>query len=135
VIRYLLDTNICVEIIRGRGTAILKRLQQCAVGEVGISVITLAELEYGAEKSARPEQNRLALHEFCAPLELLPFDDAAAIAYGKIRAALNRAGQMIGPMDLLIAAHALAQGIIVVTNNEKEFRRVDGLDVENWMLE
>lgn len=100
--------------------------------DVGISAITLAELEHGVERSAKPDQNRVALREFCAPLEIQPFD-AAANAYGRIRADLQRAGQVIGPMDLLIAAHALAEGATMVTNNEREFRRVEGLAVENWL--
>lgn len=102
------------------------------MGDVGISAITLAELEHGVEKSARPEQNRIALTQFCAPLEILPFDDASASAYGRIRAALEKKGQVIGPMDLLIAAHALTAAHTLVTSNEKELRRVKGLRVENW---
>jgi tRNA(fMet)-specific endonuclease VapC len=133
MIRCLLDTNICIEIIRGRSVKVLKRLQQHAVGEVGISAITLAELEHGVEKSAKPGQNRIALSQFCAPLEILPFGDNAASVYGRIRAALERTGQVIGPMDLLIAAHALAASVTLVTNNEREFRRVKGLRRENWV--
>ena len=133
MIRYMLDTNICIELIRRRGVKLLKRLKKCKVGEVGISVITLAELEHGVEKSAKPEQNRIALNEFCAPLEIRPFDDLAATAYARIRADLERTGQVIGPMDMLIAAHALAEAATVVTNNEREFRRVEGLAVENWL--
>jgi tRNA(fMet)-specific endonuclease VapC len=98
-------------------------------------MITLAELEYGVEKSARPEQNRIALMEFCAPLELRPFEDSAAAEYGTIRACLERRGDVIGPLDQLIAAHALAEGATLVTNNEREFRRIEGLSVENWMKE
>ena len=133
MIRYMLDTSVCIELIRGRGKKVLKRLKRCKVGEVGISAITLAELEHGVERSAKPNQNRVALGEFCAPLEIQPFDAAAANAYGRIRADLQRAGQVIGPMDLLIAAHALAEGATMVTNNEREFRRVEGLAVENWL--
>ncbi len=128
----MLDTNICVELIRNRSEVMLKQLQRHEVGEVGISVITLAELRHGVEKSAKPGQNSIALGEFCAPLEILPFEDAAAVEYGRVRAALERKGQIIGPMDLLIAAHALCAGVVLVTNNEREFRRVRGLRVENW---
>jgi tRNA(fMet)-specific endonuclease VapC len=131
LISYLLDTNICVDLIRRRSAGVLERLAECDIGEVGISVITLAELEYGVEKSAKPEQNGIALREFCAPLEIRPFEETAATAYGKIRAALERAGKIIGPLDLLIAAHALAEGATVVTSNVQEFRRVKGLAVEN----
>jgi len=132
VIRYMLDTSVCIELIRGRGKKVLKRLRRCNVGEVGISAITLAELEHGVERSAKPSQNRIALREFCAPLEIRSFDSEAANAYGKVRADLQRAGRVIGPMDLLIAAHALADGATIITNNEREFRRVEGLAVENW---
>ena len=131
--RYMLDTDMCIELIRGRGKKVLKRLKRCKVGDVGISVITLSELLHGVEKSAKPEQNRIALNEFCAPLEILPFNEPAAAAYGTVRAALDRVGQGIGPLDLLIAAHARAEGCTLVTNNEREFRRVDGLTVENWL--
>ncbi|HNR30042.1 MAG TPA: type II toxin-antitoxin system VapC family toxin [Candidatus Hydrogenedentes bacterium] len=131
--RFLLDTNICIELIRRRNAKVLGRLRRHAVGEVAISTITLAELAYGVEKSARPEQNRIALSLFCAPLDILLFDDAAATAYGVVRADLERKGRPIGPMDLLIAAHALSAGLVLVTNNEREFRRARGLRVENWV--
>lgn len=129
----MLDTNICIELIRGRGANILQRLRQCQIGDVGISAITLAELEHGVEKSAQPQRNRIALSEFCAPLEIRSFGDAAATVYGKVRANLERAGQVIGPLDLLIASHALAEGAAIVTNNDDEFRRVKDLTVENWL--
>jgi len=103
------------------------------VGDVGISAITLAELEHGVERSARPEQNRIALAQFCAPLEVLAFDDAAAAAYGRVRVVLEKKGPVIGPMDLLVAAHALTAAHTLVTSNEKEFQRVKGLRVENWV--
>lgn len=90
-------------------------------------------MEYGAAKSARPQQNRDALMGFLAPLTVLAFDGAAAQAYGTVRAALERAGTPIGPLDMMIAAHALARGCVVVTNDEAEFRRVEGLRVENWV--
>ena len=133
MIRYMLDTNICIELIRGRGGAILRRLRECEVGEIGISAIAFAELQHGVAKSALPERNRIALAEFCAPLEILPFGDAAASAYGTIRATLERAGKTIGPLDMLIAAHACSIEAAIVTNNEREFRRVDHLRVENWL--
>lgn len=132
-IRYMLDTNICIALIRRRGGSMLKRIAQCRVGDVGLSAITLAELEYGVAKSAKTARNYIALCEFCAPLEIRPFDDAAATAYGRIRADLERTGQIIGPMDLLIAAHAVAEDATMVTNNEREFRRVKELRVENWL--
>jgi len=131
--RFLLDTSICIEVIRKRGGKVLERIRQCAIGDAGISAITLAELGHGVAKSVQPERNRLALNLFCAPLEILPFDDAAAGVYGHIRADLERRGQCIGPMDLLIAAHALSANVTLATNNEREFRRVEGLRVENWI--
>ena len=132
MIRYLLDTNVCIELIRGRGAAVLSRLRRCAVGEVGMSSITLAELARGVAKSSDPGRNQLALAQFCAPLEALPFDSFAAVAYGEVRAVLERADRPIGPMDMLIAAHARALEATLVTNNVREFRRVTGLTVENW---
>ena len=95
----------------------------------------LAELFHGIQKSSKPEQSRSALRELCAPLEIRSFDNPAAVAYGRIRVHLERAGQVIGPMDLLIAAHTLAENAVLVTNNEREFRRVEGLVVENWVMQ
>lgn len=129
---YMLDTDTCVDLIRGRGKTILRRLREHAIGDVAISAITLAELAHGVEKSATPAQNRIALREFTATLVVSPFGDEAAVAYGAIRARLEREGRIIGPMDLLIAANALADRATVVTRNEREFRRVEGLAVENW---
>lgn len=130
---YMLDTNICIELIRGRGKHVLAHIKKQGVGDIGLSIITYAELEHGVWKSARPEQNLIALNLFCAPLELVPFDTDAASAYGKLRAQLEKAGKVIGPMDMLIAAHALSLGCTLITNNEREFRRVKGLPVESWI--
>ena len=130
--KAMLDTNICIYIIKRRPQSVLDRFSTFPVGDIGISTITLAELEYGAAKSAQPRKNREALEEFVSPLDLAPFDRDAAEAYGRIRAALERKGLPIGAMDMLIAAHALSLGVNLVTNNEKEFRRVSGLRVENW---
>jgi tRNA(fMet)-specific endonuclease VapC len=127
-----LDTNICIEVIRSRGARIVSRLRRCEIGEVGISSITLAELAHGVEKSANPDRNRIALQEFCAPLQIAPFDDLAALAYGRVRDYLERRGKIIGPMDLLIAAHAFALDATLITNNLREFQRVPKLIVENW---
>lgn len=132
MIEYLLDTNICIELIRGRCAKILKRLRKCSIGQVGISSITLAELECGVAKSSNPQRNKLALMEFCVALEILPFDDHAAISYGQVRAALEKKGKSIGPLDTLIAAHALALNVALVTNNQREFDRVANLQVQNW---
>lgn len=133
MIRVLLDTSVCIELIRGRGAAVLKRLRRRQIGTVAISAITLAELQYGVARSQDPATNTIALAHFCAPLEVPAFDQAAASAYGWLRASLASAGTPIGPLDTLIAAHALALRATVVTANENEFRRVAGLRVENWL--
>ena len=131
MIRYLLDTNICIYIIKQHPKQVIEHLRTLLVGDVAISVITLAELEYGAAKSSRPEQNREALIAFTAPLEVLPFDDNASLHYGEIRADLERSGMVIGAMDMLIAAHARSRSLKLVTNNSREFQRIHGLDIEN----
>ena len=131
--KFLLDTNICIHLIKHRPQQLLNPFGRTPVGDIGISAITLAELEYGAAKSSRPEQNRAALADFISPLDTLPFNDAAAEMYGRIRALLEKGGQTIGSMDLLIAAHALSLGLRLVTNNDAEFRRVPGLRAENWL--
>jgi tRNA(fMet)-specific endonuclease VapC len=131
----LLDTNICIALIRQKSPQLIKRLISLKPGEVGISSITLAELEYGVEKSSFREQNTRALEQFLLPLEILPFDEKAANIYGKIRSDLERTGQTVGPMDLLIAAHALSLQATLVTNNLRKFERVEGLKVEDWISE
>lgn len=132
--RCLLDTSICVELIRGRSAEMTARLRRRTIGSVGISSITLAELQYGVAKSSDPARNTIALAHVIAPLVLLPFDGHAAAAYGQMRADLERLGQRIGSLDMLIAAHALALGVVLVTNNEREFSRVPGLNLENWIV-
>ncbi|MDA8164802.1 MAG: type II toxin-antitoxin system VapC family toxin [Desulfobacteraceae bacterium] len=133
--KVLLDTNICIYLINPRSEhkeAVREHFLAHQPGDIGISAITLAELEYGVENSRQPEKNRQALEEFTVPLEVLPFNDRAAAAYGKIRAALRK--QPIGPLDILIAAHALALEIPMVTNNTSEFERVPGLTLQNWTI-
>jgi tRNA(fMet)-specific endonuclease VapC len=132
VISYLLDTNICIYIIKKRPEQVIERLRHTRISEVGVSSITLSELEYGAAKSSRPAQNKLAIVEFLAPFEILPYDDMAAQEYGKVRAYLEKQGTPIGSMDMLIAAHALSLNCILVTNNEREFRQIPTLKIENW---
>jgi tRNA(fMet)-specific endonuclease VapC len=122
-----LDTNVCVELIRKRSERVLSRLWACSPGSVGISSITLGELSYGVARSAFPERNLIALAQFCTPLEVLPFGNDAAAVYGRVRAQVERSG-----LDTLIAAHALSEKVTLVTDNGREFRRVAGLDVENW---
>jgi len=131
--KAMLDTNICIYIIKRRPQAVLDRFNAFPVGDIGISSITLAELEYGAAKSAQPKKNREALEEFVSPLDVAGFDRDAAEVYGRIRAALERKGLPIGATNMLIVAHALSLGAKLVTNNETEFRQVSGLCVENWV--
>jgi tRNA(fMet)-specific endonuclease VapC len=129
---YLLDTNICLYTIKRKPSTVVKRVQSRPPGEIAISTITLAELEYGIARSHYPERNRVALLEFVLPFAILDFDQRASAEYGRIRSLLDSKGRRIGPMDLLLAAQAMAHDLILVTNNEKEFTRVDGLRIENW---
>ena len=129
----MLDTNICIQIIRLRPRSVLERFSAWAVGDIGLSAITLAELAYGASNSRDPKRNRDALQQFTAPLDIAAFDRGATEAYGRVRTVLERKGQRIGPTDLLIAAHALSLDVRLVTSNEAEFKRVPGLVVENWL--
>jgi len=131
--RFMLDTNVCVELLRGRAPDVAKRLRRLAIDEAAISSITLAELQCGVAKSARPARHELLLVQFCAPLAIPAFDGPAAETYGRVRAGLERAGTPIGPLDTVIAAHALALGVTLITNNQREFGRVPGLRVENWV--
>jgi tRNA(fMet)-specific endonuclease VapC len=131
--RYLLDTNTCIYIIKRAPSTVFERFKSLHVGDVGVSAITYCELEFGVAKSSKPDQNQLALTEFLSPLEVLNFPATAARVYGSIRAHLQHAGTPIGNFDLLIAAHALFEALILVTNNTKEFRRIPGLKIENWV--
>ena len=130
--KYLLDTNICIYIINQRPPHVLERFRQEAIGDVGISSITAAELAFGVAKSGS-ERNHRALEKFLAPLEIASFAEAASWCYGTLRAGLERVGQPIGSLDTLIAAHALALRVTLVTNNVSEFTRVQGLKLENWV--
>lgn len=129
----MIDTNVCIDVIRRRSRSLVERIRAHTVDDVVISAITLSELQHGIFKSENPEQNRVALLEFLVPFTVLAYEDTAARAYGEIRAHLEKQGTPIGPMDLLIAAHARSRGLILVTNNEQEFRRVPGLAIENWI--
>ena len=131
--RFMLDTNIIAYAKNNRPETVLKRLMQHSPEDYCISAITLAELEFGVYNSARPEQNQLALVTFLARIKVVPFDADAAGEYGIIRADLTRKGTLIGANDLLIAAHARALDVTLVTNNTREFERVDGLKLENWV--
>jgi len=130
----MLDTNACIDVLRDRDSNVLGRLDACKIGEVAISSITMAELQHGVFKGNRQVADQEVLTTFCEELEILPFDELAAEACGRIRAALERAGTPIGLLNTLIAAHALSLDCALVTNNENEFRRVDGLAVENWIV-
>lgn len=130
--KVMLDTNICIDLIRDRPPSLLERFSSHAVRDIGISVITLAELEYGVSKSSRPAKNREALEQFVSPLEVAAFERPATAAYGRLRAALEKKGQLIGSMDLLIAAHAVSLDVRLITHNVREFARVPGLKTEDW---
>lgn len=130
--RFMLDTNICIFLIRKRSARVLREIRKHRPADIAVSVITVAELEHGCDKSADPDKNRLALMEFLSPFTLLPFDDSAARAYGNVRADLEKKGTPIGSMDLLIAAHAQSRDLEIVTNNIREFERVEGLVVVDW---
>lgn len=129
---YMLDTNIIIYAIKQRSEFVLQQFLKHDPADLCISAITLAELEYGVWNSSRPEQNRLALLTFLSAINILPFDENAAREYGEIRHRLKTQGNLIGPNDLLIAAHAKAEGLTLVTNNIKEFERVPNLRLENW---
>jgi tRNA(fMet)-specific endonuclease VapC len=129
---HLLDTNHCIFLINRRYPGVARRLSRQAVGSVAVSSVTVSELWYGVEKSSRKEQNRAALAKFLLPLEIMPYGEEAAQAYGKIRPLLEKVGRSIGAMDLLIAAHALSLSATLVTHNRGEFQRVTGLKVEDW---
>ncbi len=131
MLRYMLDTNLCIRVLRDRPATLRERFNREADG-LCISTIVLTELLHGAAKSARPEQNRLEIERFAARLEVLPFDQEAAGHAGEIRAKLERQGQSIGGYDVLIAGHARSHGLIVVTGNLGEFNRVEGLRCEDW---
>jgi len=131
--RFMLDTNIIAYAKNNRPETVLKRLMQHSPEDYCISSITLAELEFGVYNSARPEQNQLALVTFLARIKVVPFDVDTAREYGIIRADLTRKSTLIGANDLLIAAHARALDVTLVTNNTREFERVDGLKLENWV--
>jgi len=130
---YMLDTDICIYIIKRKPRSALRRLETLQPGALAMSAITFAELMNGAKKSQRVEANVARLNELAELIEIQPFDQRAAICYGDVRSILEKKGNVIGSNDLLIAAHALSLDWILVTNNEKEFKRVDGLRIENWV--
>ncbi|OHC75303.1 MAG: plasmid maintenance protein [Rhodospirillales bacterium RIFCSPLOWO2_12_FULL_58_28] len=131
MLRYMLDTNICIYAIKNRPLQVRDIFNE-HLGRLCMSSVSLAELFYGAEKSARPEHNLDIIESFAARLAVLPFEEKAAAHYGQIRSTLERKGVPIGPYDLMIAGHARCEGLILVTHNTKEFERVEGLRLENW---
>ena len=132
--KYMLDTNICIYVIGHKPEQVIRRFLQYDPYDLCVSSITYGEMMHGVEKSTARERNRLACLAFLSAISVLDFDARAAEEYGKIRADLERKGTLIGPMDLLIAGHAKAEGLILVTNNTREFIRVDGLMLENWAV-
>lgn len=132
MLRYMLDTNLCIRVLRDRPAGVRERFNAEAAA-LCISTVTLAELFYGAERSAKPVENRQQVEAFAARLVVLAFDSEAAAHFGDIRADLARRGEVIGPYDLMIAGHARSRGLIVVTGNLGEFNRVSGLRAEDWL--
>lgn len=131
--KILLDTDTCIYIINNKPLHVRRHFQKYEIGDIAISSITLSELIFGIEKSKYKEENKKALQNFLNPLDILDFGYEESLVYGKLRAKLEKEKNLIGSMDMLIASHALSLGLILVTNNEKDFKRVEGLKVENWV--
>ena len=132
--KYMLDTNICIYLIKQKSSNVLRHFESHGVGDIGLSSITLAELRYGVAKSRHSEKNRQALDEFILPLEIAEFDEKAAEKYGTIRTLLEKDGRIVGPMDMLIGAHAMSLRATLVTNNTREFRQIKNLKVVDWSV-
>lgn len=130
---YMLDTDICIYIIKRKPESVLNRFKLLKPGQLSMSAITFAELMNGAKKSKHIEKNVVRLNALAEVLDIIPFDKQAAVFYGDVRSTLERRGEVIGSNDMLIAAHALSLNLTLVTNNEKEFQRVEGLKIENWV--
>jgi tRNA(fMet)-specific endonuclease VapC len=131
--KYLLDTHTCIYIINKKPPSAINRIRSKQLDEISISTITIAELEYGVYRSRYVDRNRIALLEFLVPFDILDFDQSAAAVYGSVRTSLEQKGTPIGPMDLLLASQAMSQQLVLVTNNVREFCRVEGLQIENWI--
>ena len=129
---YLLDTNTCIYLIKESPVRVIRTLRSKRPDEITISSVTFAELQFGVEKSRHTEKNQKALDRFLAPLEIRPFDVEAGRVYARVRADLQRRGKVIGALDMMIGAHAIALDAIFVTNNVREFKRIRGLKLENW---
>ena len=130
--KYLLDTNACVDYLSGRYPSVIARLQRSGPADIGLSTVVVAELRYGADRSARAKENHARVDVLVAEIPPVEFDLESAAAYGRLRTRLEANGTPIGPNDMLIAAQALARDLVVITDNVREFRRVRGLKVENW---
>jgi len=133
--KYLLDTNICIYLVKAKPLSVLQEFQACAIGDIAVSSITVAELTFGVQKSQQVRLNQRALEQFLLPLTVVDFDAQAATIYGTVRATLEQQGTPIGALDMLIAAHALSLKLTLITNNVKEFTRVPNLQVANWVKE
>jgi tRNA(fMet)-specific endonuclease VapC len=131
--KWMLDTDTCIAIIKRKPESAIKKLRGKSIGQVGVSSITLGELAFGAEKSARREEAQNALSEFLLALEIAAFESEAASTYGNVRASLAKRETPIGPLDTLIGAHALGLDAILVTHNTREFSRIEGLRLEDWV--
>jgi len=131
-VKYLLDTNVCVDFMNRRYPNVIERILSSPPEDLCLNSVVVAELRYGADRSARRAQNHQRLDILISEIQCLDFDLAAARVFGRIRSTLESEGLVIGPYDMMIAAHALSLGIVLVTDNEKEFRRVAGLQIENW---
>lgn len=131
--KVMLDTNTCIAIIKQKPPKVLERFNAYQVGEIGISWVTLAELEFGVFKSQHLEKNQVGLDEFVLPLEIANFNCETARVYGRVRAALEKKGTPIGSLDMMIGAHALSLGVTLATNNTREFSRIKGLTLVDWL--
>ena len=133
--KYLFDTNICIYLINQKIEYLIDRVEEYGIENIGISSLTIAELEYGIAKSSSPhkEENRIALLEFLLPFKFIDFNQNDAYEYGRFRQDLQSKGRIIGNMDILIGSQAVSRELILVTNNEKEFKRIEGLEIENWV--
>lgn len=130
--KYLLDTNVCIDYLNRRYVSVVERVQRSAPDDLCLSSVVVAELRYGADHSTRRAQNHARIDVLTVEIQCVDFDLSTARTFGRLRSALEAAGTPIGPYDMMIAAHALSLGLILVTDNEGEFRRVEGLKVENW---
>ena len=129
---YMLDTNICIYVIKRRSETVVNRMRAFRTGELGVSVMTVAELQYGVAKSVQKERNQVALGAFLLPLDIVEFTVDATVVYGRIRAESEAQGRLLGPLDTLIAAHALSLDVVLATNNTRKFERVRGLRMDDW---